>query len=73
MILTDLDNIKFAIEPDMIREINERKTHREIVTVMGDHLLVRESMKRIQWLIMEERNAGPHSECNFQSAAVNNR
>lgn len=60
MILTDLDGTRFIISPDMIKEIKERKRHREIVTRMEDHLLVREDVNYILWLAMEERNAGPH-------------
>ena len=59
MILTDLDGTRFIISPDMIKEIKERKRHREIVTRMEDHLLVREDVNYILWLAMEERNAGP--------------
>ena len=60
MILTDLDGTRFIISPDMIKEIKEQKRHREIVTRMEDHLLVREDVNYILWLAMEERNAGPH-------------
>ena len=47
------------IDKDMIAEVNDRKSHREIVTKMKDHLLVREDVGYIMWLAMEERNAGP--------------
>ena len=59
MILTDIDGVKFMIDKDMIDEVNDRKSHREIVTKMKDHLLVREDVGYIMWLAMEERNAGP--------------
>ena len=65
MILTDIDGVKFTINKDMIAEINDHKTYREIVTIMNDHLLVREDVGYIGWLAMEERNAGPNSERNI--------
>lgn len=60
MILTDLDGVRFIIQPEMIKEIKERKRYREIITQMNDHLKVREDVAYIMWLAMEERNAGSH-------------
>lgn len=60
MILTDMDGTRFIISADMIQEVRERKSHREIITRMKDHLLVKEDVNYILWLAMEERNVGPH-------------
>ena len=53
MILTDIDGITFHIDKDMIAEIHNHRTYREIVTIMGDHLLVREEVGHIGWLATE--------------------
>lgn len=62
MILTDIDGIKFTIDKDMISEIKDHKTYREIITIMKDHLLVREDVGYIGWLAMEEGNVGPNTK-----------
>lgn len=55
-----MDGTRFIISADMIQEVRERKSHREIITRMKDHLLVKEDVNYILWLAMEERNVGPH-------------
>ncbi len=65
MILTDIDGIRFSIDKDMIAEVHDHKTYREIVTIMKDHLLVKEDVGYIGWLALEERNAGSNTKRNI--------
>ena len=58
MVLTDIDGIQFELDPEMIREMHRLKAKRaectEVLTIMEDRLLVKETPAQIMGKIIEE-------------------
>lgn len=59
MTLTDIDGVQFELDIAMIQEFHRVRRNNgkctELITIMGDHLLVRESAAQIMALILKER------------------
>ena len=55
MILTDLDDIPFEIDAEMITEMHDRKYFREVRTIMRDILMVKETIPEIMDQTREEK------------------
>lgn len=55
MILTDLDDIPFEIDAEMITEMHDRKYFREVRTIMRDILMVKETIPEIMEKTREEK------------------
>lgn len=58
MVLTDLDGIRFELDVEMIREMHRLKARKaectEVLTIMQDRLLVKETPAEIMALIRKE-------------------
>lgn len=55
MILTDLDEIPFEIDAEIITEMHDRKYYREVRTCFHDILLVMETIPVIMDRIREDK------------------